>query len=880
MAARVGTRLPGGWELIDTIGVGGMAGIFGAIRPDGQRGAVKLMHDHLLDDAAMRARFALEADVLGRIGAPYVAGVFESGVTLKNEPFFVMELLGGENVGAYRRRAGDRLPFAEVLWVGAGALRALARCHEVGVLHRDVKPSNLFRTTEQDIRLMDFGVALCEWAPEASIGQGVLGTPAYMSPEQAMGTVELDVRADVFSVGATLYRLLSGHRVNSGRTTDETFIIAATTPAASLVTVAPELPMDVIRFVNKSIAWDRRDRFSTAAEMYFELEVLREREQELLEEASQRQARGHMVALGTSGEDPDAAVESPENIALIRLFESLKRLLQTVRAYEWGHKESARVFGVYYEALKAAFKAVGKGVEVTWAVTPTGFEHNGQTVWAPTSPFDDIPFNLFVSGFRHISILPTVSESELIEFTRLLMLDPNSELEIEDDLSTLFLERNLEGIVAVLVNPLENMALLQGIESLTGSLAAVEEELRESLHDLRDGKLMDEAESMSLATASAVEVDEHLFIQARALALNVDDLKVLRGTMRLTRGEWKTRLSTVLADAIRDAASHNDPALVLGPFRELVIRWVSLGRYAAILELYQGLSGSLTGDLRHELAAHYFTDDILRLILEGLGVHPQSADSVAVQGLQTLLDDLGPIGMRTVLHLLPTLEEESLQNLLVEVIALNVAGNGPILGETLARSPMGTALKLLELTRVCEPRDGLLLLAGASQHPNKRIWSAALAERLRLGDHSAAIELIRLLDSPGDDRMHALALVKQYQVAALAPQVADLVQAPSFSQLPIAEMRALLQALGAVRRHDAETTAIQLLQKRGFRAKLQGDGARTVAVEVLAQVGASPQALQALTDVAKERWTKKKSIQRLVDSALEAVSARQGGTDG
>ena len=873
VTARLGSKLPGGWELQTLIGFGGMAAVFSAFDANGRPVAVKLMHEHLVQDDRLRAQFVLEAEILQRIEQINAIQVFETNVSFSNVPFFVMELLEGENVGAYRRRVGPTIPFPEVLTICDGTLAVLSACHETGIVHRDIKPSNLFLTESGRIKLVDFGVAVCGWADDWVAGQGVLGTPAYMSPEQATGAVEIDQRADLFSVGATVFRLLTGKRVNDGRTNDESFIIAATTPAPSLASVAPELPMELIHFVNKALSWERRDRFGSALEMRTALNDIRARERELSEEAVQRSARHQLHALG-GGQDAERRTEDdPELSGLVRIFDSMKRVFRAVRTYGWGHAETIRIHTVFFRTFWETLESLGG--ELGWKITPNAFEHDGLIVWEPEPPFDDIPYNLFGSGFRSVRILPNISESEMIEFLRLMMLDPLDDLEIEDDLSTLFLEKNLENIVAVLVSPLENIALLQGFDALKGTLEALEEELRRTMAQFQGSRLADEAEALAITVADDEDIEEHLTIKARALALNVEDLKSLRESMRLSTQEWKHRLSVVLADAIVDAFEQGDLDLVMGPFSELVSRWIGLGRFKRLMELYVSLSPRLPAGLRGQLALPCFPSHNLRLLIEGL-THYSKVEGTSIEsGLLTLLSDLGSHALDPVLTILPEIEQEALQNILLNFIGEHLDGNGHAVGQMLANAAPQLALRALDALRSRNQLDVFHALAEISRHPNKRVWSAALGERLRLGDTAAAAELSRLLDDQKiENRTHALSLIKQFKLTSLSNLVISRVNDPNFHSFSLHEMRLTLQALGAVHPEKAEALAIGFVKRKKLVAKLQRDGSRKVGIELLAQIGRSEEALTALKSVAKERWARKGAVRQLVRAALEAVATR------
>src|SRR6185369_358007 len=122
---------------------------------------------------------------------------------------------------------------------------------------------------ENVVKLLDFGVArMREAGGEATRAGTALGTPSFMAPEQAMGLADgVDGRADLFSIGASLYAMVSGQRLHQGRTDNEAFILAATTPAPSVARVAPDLPVEIIGLIDKSLAWDMRNRFENAEAM-------------------------------------------------------------------------------------------------------------------------------------------------------------------------------------------------------------------------------------------------------------------------------------------------------------------------------------------------------------------------------------------------------------------------------------------------------------------------------------------------------------------------------------------------------------------------------------------------------------------------------------
>jgi hypothetical protein len=266
---RIGTVIKGKWTLDSMLGVGGMAAVYGASHRNGQRAALKILHADFARDKVICERFLREGYVSNKIGHPATVAVLDDDKTEDDAPFIVMELLEGHTVRELWKQSGRRMPIPQALRICDDILDCLVACHALGVIHRDLKPANIFVTHAGVTKVLDFGVAQMRSATSERTATGTaLGTPAYMSPEQAMGLVDqLDGRADLFSVGAMIHALVTGQRINNGRTENEALIMAATTPVPSVARIAPDLPIGLIQLIDKSLAWDRRNRHSDAREM-------------------------------------------------------------------------------------------------------------------------------------------------------------------------------------------------------------------------------------------------------------------------------------------------------------------------------------------------------------------------------------------------------------------------------------------------------------------------------------------------------------------------------------------------------------------------------------------------------------------------------------
>jgi len=284
--ARVGTLLKQKWRLDKLIGVGGMAAVYAATHRNKKRAAIKMLHPELSMDAAIRERFLREGYVANSVGQKGAVAVDDDDVSEEGLAFLVMELLDGETIEQRWERKGRLLSPHEALSIADQLLDTLAAAHARGIVHRDLKPENMFLTRDGAVKVLDFGIARvreltrsenppASGSPLTTTQAGsTMGTPAFMAPEQARGKWDdVDGRTDLWSVGATLYTLLTGEFVHKGETVNETLALAVTRPARSLAELRADLHPALIRFVDKALAYDKASRFPDAATMQHALRL-------------------------------------------------------------------------------------------------------------------------------------------------------------------------------------------------------------------------------------------------------------------------------------------------------------------------------------------------------------------------------------------------------------------------------------------------------------------------------------------------------------------------------------------------------------------------------------------------------------------------------
>lgn len=257
------------------IGSGGMGQVH--LATDGVLGrqvALKTLSTRHGGDSGAVDRFFREAVIQSRIAHPNVVGIYAAG---SDGPvhFIAMEYVEGEDIDRTIKSHG-RLPTRSILEIAHQAADGLAAAHDLGILHRDLKPHNMLMDYLGRVKILDFGIARdlsTDQARLTKVGQ-VLGTPAYMSPEQCAGE-ELDARSDVFSLGVVMYLLIAGKLPHPGRTPHEVLHSIVSSPPPPLSKARPDTPPRLERIVRKAIAAHPGERYPTARHLEADLRLCR-----------------------------------------------------------------------------------------------------------------------------------------------------------------------------------------------------------------------------------------------------------------------------------------------------------------------------------------------------------------------------------------------------------------------------------------------------------------------------------------------------------------------------------------------------------------------------------------------------------------------------
>ena len=270
----VGTVLARKYRVEKVLGIGGMGIVVAATHLDlREMRAIKLIRPDAINDQAIE-RLLREARAVVRLKSEHVAEVYDLGRLESGTPYIVMELLEGQDLSAMLKARGP-LPIADAVLYVTQACHAVAEAHALGIVHRDLKPGNLFVTRRQDgsecVKVLDFGISKdtksVRYDPEMTGAQDLMGSPLYMSPEQMRSARKVDPRADVWALGAILYKLLTGRAPFQAPTIAEIYALTLGKQVRPPSSWRSEIPKDLDNIIVRCLDKQRPNRYPTAAEL-------------------------------------------------------------------------------------------------------------------------------------------------------------------------------------------------------------------------------------------------------------------------------------------------------------------------------------------------------------------------------------------------------------------------------------------------------------------------------------------------------------------------------------------------------------------------------------------------------------------------------------
>jgi serine/threonine protein kinase len=349
--------------LVRPLGEGGMASVWVAhdlMR--GHRVAVKVIRPELMGNAEAVERFTSEAAAMARIQSPFVPRIYERGSLPDGTPFISMELLEGADLDAHLRTHG-RLSLATTATVVAQIGAALEAAHRMGIVHRDVKPENIFirarggeRGAEIEAKLFDFGIAKIPFEARRTHMGALLGTPGYMSPEQLLSTKNVDPRADFWSLAVVAYVALTGKLPFDGETFGAVCIAIHHAVYDLPSRLFPDLPSELDEWFAKALDPDLEARFQSAREMSASLEALALR-------------HGHMAESHPSRRLLDESVDAPARPSMGGVSSTRRTLRKAARGKYFAFAAVFAACALYSASDARVMSWIPRHAGMAWTAT-------------------------------------------------------------------------------------------------------------------------------------------------------------------------------------------------------------------------------------------------------------------------------------------------------------------------------------------------------------------------------------------------------------------------------------------------------------------------------------------------------------------------------
>jgi hypothetical protein len=669
-------------------------------------------------------------------------------------------------------------------------------------------------------------------------------------------------------------------------------VLAATRAAPSIAHAAPDLPVEVVSFIDKALAYDRARRFQDAQAMRRELGALWAAARAGQLTPPQARPTGVVMRGNEQIEEGEklAGVERGEAVArLSAIWRLLSVAMLGARQYGWMHPQTTR-------SLEAAFAEIVNALAsrpdaVRWDVTPYAFAFENQPVWEPDHlSLDRIPYDLFANGLRKIQLKAGITASELKDFVAILMFEPGSAGAAEDSV-TAFLDRHFEHVLYLAVDSFAegDVDEREDFESRCDDVAAAARSTSFLDRDLEDNSL--EAHAMYRNLAAALREAGQA---ASELSVDVPTRTVLGAQIAIGPECWAERFDDAFVHAHLEAATEGERRLLAAPLETWAIEQARLHNYGAMFDLFASLTAasSLSADEAQAQAQQValgramFTSAATGLVITGLSDEDTGGEAARVfaaaepalaGGLELALAYVPDDSLVTpILERLDRFRSERMREALARYLLRWAAGHESRIAGALEAGTVETQLVLLRILRGLASPGAFAAAESALRSPHARVRAEALAVLAQGPAERLAGVLQKLLgDADPANRCEALRLVASAELRALVPALLRRVDDPGFHELSVHERRDWLAALIKLSPDEGEDAVIAMLGKWRVLPNPAVEATRVAAARVLGDTG-SLAALKALQGAARTIWWNTPAVREAARQAAEALAARLG----
>lgn len=928
--ARKGEVLSGKWRLDALVGVGGMAAVYAATHRNNSMAAIKILHPEIAQNKDIRERFLREAYIANKVGHDGTVKVLDDDVDESGTPYLVMELLQGDTVEAWAVNQGGTLTIAQTLEITDQTLSILEAAHAQGIIHRDLKPENLFLVGgHKVVKMLDFGIARLRQNNTKATQDGmVMGTPAFMAPEQALGRWDdVDARTDLWAVGATMFTLLSGHCVHEAETPGEMLVKAASHEARSLARVFADAPIPLVRVVDRALAYRTDKRFPDAASFRAEITTLKQTLSAAVLEsrvggAAPRKSRAVAETQAQTEDDDEdekaaetydpSTANDEDQAALKKAFSTLENALIARKQYSVNHPETKRR---YAEAFREISRALANcDQNLAWNVSPYAFHIEDEVLWEPQAPLNRIPYQLFSDGVRTMGFSKGLDEVEFAAWAALVTLDAATDMAPEDDLVTLLWDAAYEHAYHQAIDTFsegdqkereafeaERQSVLDHARAHGGgeladswksgraNAAGTQDRSAEVIQHLTgDDALTKEAVAQAQNLDMSARSDANSSLTARALLVDESTRALLAARLDVDVSATSERFVIAAAHAFQAAAQSGQTRGVSGPLRNAVD---GLARRAPdkamdmILTLRDAVAGTWEGSgMETVITSDVTSPETLRSIITGAPA-PNEGDKEAQQArtdyllsMKALLGAVDGEHVDIALGCLPSADTEEVRTLLLDFLQAKGVGHEAAIGELFA-SPQITlemGLELVRLLAAINTPAAKEAIAQATRCPHALVRIEALGYSEGVSSERLRTELRKLLEDNDDEvRLAALRAMETYNITVAGPFVVLRIQDKGFIKLGYEERKQALHTVCTLRPKRAEELCIEILSQSALIRSKAMEETREIAAQYLGEIATTQPAFYLLDEISRaSKWKANEGVRQAATQALSRIAQR------